>query len=236
MVPSACERCERKSQRGVRLDPSARVPASHAADGKGPRREGARREPPCVQILELSPDRRGRFGGGERRDRHASLARLVDLAPEPSHRAARQSDRHRHLVVDSVPNDPKPSLRNDRHGLLRGLPEADVVAAGRGQELVDQRCEVLLRAERVVENYSRPEEPASRVGDDASAGDEALEVWIEGDREGVGAVAVLQVEELDGAMRQQRSGRQLYDETRCLRSVNGERILAGVESRKTQYV
>ena len=88
-----------------------------------------------------------------------------------------------------------------------------MVAAGRGQELVDQRCEVLLRAERVVENYSRPEEPASRVGDDASAGDEALEVWIEGDREGVGAVAVLQVEELDGAMRQQRSGssrRQLY--------------------------
>ena len=42
------------------------------------------------------------------------------------------------------------------------------------------------------------------MGDDASAGDEALEVWIEGDREGVGAVAVLQVEELDGAMRQQR--------------------------------
>ena len=137
-------------------------------------------------------------------------------------------------MVDSVPNDPKPSLRNDRHGLLRGLPEADVVAAGRGQELVDQRCEVLLRAERVVENYSRPEEPASRVGDDASAGDEALEVWIEGDREGVGAVAVLQVEELDGAMRQQRSGRQLYDETRCPRSVYGERILASVESRKTQ--
>ena len=52
-----------------------------------------------------------------------------------------------HVLVDSVPNDPKPSLRNDRHGLLRGLPEADVVAAGRGQELVDQRCEVLLRAE-----------------------------------------------------------------------------------------
>ena len=114
---------------------------------------------------------------------------------------------------------PYPTIRNPRSATTATVcceafqkptwwPRAEVRNSS-----ISAASEVLLRAERVVENYSRPEEPASRVGDDASAGDEALEVWIEGDREGVGAVAVLQVEELDGAMRQQRSGssrRQLY--------------------------